>query len=494
MTNRVRQTFFVATGIGLLALAAWLGLSRGPSLGSSLGSSLGFSLASFVDRESRPKGTLEDVIAFSKRDDTNVLFILVDTLRADHLSAYGYQRKTSPTIDALAADGIRFGDHISQSSWTKCSMASLWTGLYPQRTGVLRSPNVLPEAAMLPAEIYRDAGLRTAGIWRNGWIAGNFGFSQGFQTYTQPQPSRLNRPKQYENPHLTLAGSDADLVRSTFSFLRAYGHERWFLYLHMMDVHQYGFSEEEAVFGSAYPDLYDNSILWVDRLIGHVIDELETRGLRDRTLIVFASDHGEAFGEHGGEGHARDVYGEVTTTPFILSFPFRLDPGVVVDTRTANVDVWPTVLDLTGMTGPDDVDGRSRVPEIAAAFDGTPEIPREGLANDQTVPAEELIFSFLDQSWGQDRRDPQPQVGINRGPWRLLYSSARPNDLELFDKLEDPGERRNVAAEHVEVADALKELALEHLQGEPPWGPGSQSIEIDDMQRDQLRALGYGVQ
>ena len=473
MKSRFRQIIFVTLGIGLLALAAWLGVS--PS------------------KESRPKGTLEDVLAFSERDDTNVLFILVDTLRADRLNAYGYERDTSPLIATLAADGIRFGKHVAQSSWTKCSMASLWTGLYPPRTGVLRSPNVLPDAAILPAEIYRDAGLRTAGIWRNGWIAGNFGFAQGFETYTQPQPSRLNRPAQYDNPHLTLAGSDADLVRSTFSFLRSFGHERWFLYLHMMDVHQYGFSEEEAVFGSAYSDLYDNSILWVDRLIGHIIDELEARGLRERTLIVFASDHGEAFGEHGGEGHARDVYGEVTTTPFILNFPFRLDPGIVVDTRTANVDVWPTVLELTGLSAPEGVDGRSRVPEIAASFDDLSEFAQTNASEAETNPHDDAVFSLLDQTWGQDRREPQPQVGVNQGPWRLLYTSARPEALELYHKAEDPGERRNVASANREVAETMKDLVLEHLQGEPPWGPGSQSIEIDDMQRDQLRALGYGV-
>ena len=95
----------------------------------------------FPSGDSRPAGTLDDVLALRERDDFNVVFILVDTLRADHLSAYGYERPTSPNVDALAASGVRFGDHVSQSSWTKCSMASLWTGLYPARSRVTRAPD-----------------------------------------------------------------------------------------------------------------------------------------------------------------------------------------------------------------------------------------------------------------------------------------------------------------------------------------------------------------
>jgi len=461
--KRPSRRFLVATfGAGLLLLAG---------------------LLSIIARdESLPRGTLEDVLAFSERDDTNVLFILVDTLRADHLSAYGYERDTSPNIAALAEGGIRFDQQVSQSSWTKCSMASLWTGLYPTRSGVLRAPHVLTEEAKLPAELYRDAGFRTAGIWRNGWIAGNFGFGQGFENYTQPRPSQRRRSQRPERPNLSLAGSDADIIRSAFAFLRAHGHERWFLYLHMMDVHQYAFSEEEAVFGTTYLDSYDNAILWVDGLIGRLLDVLVVRGLRDRTLVVFASDHGEAFGEHGSEGHARDVYGEVTETPFILSFPFRIEPGIVVATRSANVDLWPTVLELTGMPAMPETDGRSRVPEIVAAVRGA------------AVDGDGLAFAQLDQTWGRDRREPAPLVAVNRGPWRLFYSAARPEQPELYDKERDPGERRNLAGERPQVTKELTKLALEHLDGQPPWDSETPSIEIDEMQINLLRALGYGVQ
>ena len=460
----MQRTF--ATLFFTLALGIWLGCS-----------------ADGRRVDPRPVGTHEDVLALKDRDDVNVLFILVDTLRADHLSAYGYERETDPVIAGLADTGIRFAQHISQSSWTKCSMASLWTGTYPARSGVVRAPDVLSNAATLPAEIFLDAGFTTAGIWRNGWIAPNFGFGQGFENYTQPKPSPRDRPQPHQAPNMVLPGSDVDILRSAFAFLRAHGHERWFLYLHMMDVHQYVYSPDEALFGTTYLDLYDNSIRWTDSLIGHLLDELESRGLLDKTLIVFASDHGEAFGEHGNEGHARDVYGEVTTTPFILSFPFRLEPGLVVDSRTTNVDLWPTVLELVGMDPLEDPDGISRQPEIVAAAGGKP------------AAEPEAAFAMLDQTWGRDREAPAPLVAVNDGPWRLFYSTARPQQPELYRKEDDPKEQENLFEDHPDVVENLTQVAKDHLDGPPPpWGGDAPAIELDDLQINQLRALGYGVQ
>jgi len=438
-----------------------------------------------VDADPRPRGTLEDVLALRERSDLNVLFILVDTLRADRLGAYGYERDTSPNLDALAARGIRFAQQVSQSSWTKCSMASLWTGLYPARTRVLRSYDVVSPGARMAAEIFQEAGFRTAAIWRNGWIAPNFGFSQGFEIYHNPPPrkearARINR---VENPNITLAGTDADTIDSTREFLRTHGHERWFLYLHLMDVHQYVYSEQTALFGTSYSDAYDNSIRWVDSLLGHLFVELSQRGLLERTLIVFSSDHGEAFGEHDGEGHAHDVYGEVTTTPLIIAPPFRLEPGIVVEARSENVDLWPTVLELLGLPPLVEVDGQSLVAQIVAAAGGASDPDSEGMA-----------FAELDQTWGRNRVRPAPMVAVNQGRWRLIYRALTPRRSELYDKWEDPREQRDLAEEQPEVLEDLNERASTYLQSDPPpWGE-TPTVEIDEMQLNQLRALGYGVQ
>jgi len=435
-------------------------------------------------RDSRPTGTIEDVLALRDRDDLNVLFVLVDTLRADRLGSYGYERDTSPNIDALAATGIRFAQQVSQSSWTKCSMSSLWTGLYPARTRSLRAYDVLSDEATMPAELFRDAGFRTAAVWRNGWIAPNFGFSQGFEIYLSPQGRRGARMNQVDNPNITLEGSDADIIDSAREFLRVHGHERWFLYLHMMDVHQYAYSEDTALFGVAYSDSYDNAIRWVDSLLGHLFDDLEQQGLRERTVIVFGADHGEAFGEHGAGGHAYNVYGEVTSTPLILSFPFHLEPGIIVEARSENVDLWPTVLELVGLPPLPDPDGQSLVPQIVAAAGG-------GLDDD----AEGIAIAHLDQSWARVRQNPRPMVAFNEGRWRLIYRAHAPKTSELYDKWQDPREQQNLADDWPEVLEDLTAKAEAYLASRPPpWGDDAPAVEIDEMQLNQLRALGYGVQ
>jgi arylsulfatase A-like enzyme len=434
--------------------------------------------------DSRPTGTIEDVLALRDRDDINVLFILVDTLRADRLGCYGYERDTSPNLDALAASGIRFAQQVAQSSWTKCSMSSLWTGLYPARTRSLRAYDVLSEEATTPAEIFREAGFRTAAIWRNGWIAPNFGFSQGFEIYLTPTEPRGAKMRRIDSPNIALDGSDGDVIDSAREFLRAHGHERWFLYLHMMDVHQYAYSEDTALFGTNYSDSYDNSIRWVDSLLGHLFDELERRGLRENTLIVFSADHGEAFGEHDGEGHARNVYGEVTRTPLILGLPFRLEPGIVVEARSENVDLWPTALELVGVPPLPDTDGQSLVSEIKAAAAGASEADAEGIA-----------IAHLDQSWGRDHQKPRPMVSYTEGRWRLIYRAHAPEASELFDKWEDPHEQHNVAEQWPEILEDLSGKAEAYLASRPPpWGDDAPTVEIDEMQLHQLRALGYGVQ
>jgi arylsulfatase A-like enzyme len=251
----------------------------------------------------------------------------------------------------------------------------------------------------------------------------------------------------------------------------------------MMDVHQYIYSEDTALFGTDYSDSYDNSIRWIDSLLGHLFDELEKRGLRERTLIVLSADHGEAFGEHDGEGHARNVYGEVTTTPLIMSFPFQLEPGIVVEARSENVDLWPTALELLGLPPLPDADGQSLIPQMVAAAGGASDADAVGVA-----------IAHLDQTWGREQQKPNPMVSFTEGRWRLIYRSRAPKRSELYDKWQDPQEQQNLADDWPEVFEDLTEKAEAYLASRPPpWGDDAPTIEIDEMQLNQLRALGYGV-
>jgi arylsulfatase A-like enzyme len=433
----------------------------------------------------RPTGSAVDVEQLSQRNDVNLLFILVDTLRADHLQSYGYERPTSPTLDALASTGVRFAQHLAQSSWTKCSMASLWTGLYPARTRITRFEHVIPEEAIFPAEILRDAGFRTTALYRNGWVSPYFGFAQGFEVYERPSPRPLPAAVRKRNPTIKLGGTDADAVDAAIEFLRIHGHERWFLYLHLMDVHEYVYDDETAVFGSAYEDVYDNAILRENRVLDGLLLHLAEGGYFENTLIAIGSDHGEAFGERGMEGHARGVYRETTEVPFILSFPFKISPGAVVDVPTRNVDIWPTLLELLGLPAMEPSDGRSRVPQILAAIRGEsqPGLGTQGIAH-------------LDQNWGRRGALPAPRVAVTEGSLRYVYEhdaqTGRTRE-QLFDGAADADEVVNVLDERPEVAARLRAAALEYLEDSPsPW-PAAPSLEIDEMQLNQLRALGYKI-
>jgi len=434
----------------------------------------------------REVGSIEDIANLAERDDLNVLFILIDTLRSDRLGSYGYSRDTSPYLDELARTGIRFDRHLSQSSWTKASMASMWTSLNPWRTGVTRFDHVVPEAALLPAEILRDEGYRTIGIWRNGWVAPTFGFQQGFEVYSRPRPLGVRKDVLAQKPTIKGGGTDDDVAASAIEFFRIHSGQPWFLYLHLMDVHEYTYDDESAIFGSDYSDIYDNSILWVDGTIRIMMEHLIDRGYGENTIVVVTSDHGEAFSERGYEGHGRRVYRETTEIPLLVALPFKLEEGVVVETRSRNIDLWPTILDILGIDLPGEKDGRSLVPDVLAAARG-----------DAPPEADRIGFSHLDQHWGQRNAETQVTVAVSDGPLRYVRGFIGANMIEdLFDASSDPSELTTLAHNGNEPdeknVDRLRELIDAKLTDEPAFGE-SETREIGEMELNQLRAIGYDV-
>jgi arylsulfatase A-like enzyme len=439
-----------------------------------------------VPTDDRPIGTADDIAALQERDDVNVLFILIDTLRADRLGAWGYDRDTSPALDRLAANGIRFSQHVAQSSWTKCSMASMWTGLYPSRTGVTRFDQVLSNQARMPAEVFSDAGFRTVGLFRNGWVESYFGFDQGFDVYVKPVSKPVSRDVRRENPTLSEGGTDHGAVDGAKEFLRVYGDERWFLYLHLMDLHEYLYDDESAKFGTSYSDVYDNAILHTDLVLERLFEELAREGYLENTVIVIGSDHGEAFSERGYEGHARYVYKETTHVPLLVSLPFKLEPGLVIDRVTRNVDIWPTIFDLIGLPAMEGVDGQSQRDVILAAARGETLPP---------APTEEAGWAHLDRTWGQAGIAPAQTLSVVDKGHRYVRVPAFGGGYteEVFDLEKDWPELVDVGEEREELVAELSELADEYLEGKPPWGDTGESLEMDEMQLQQLRALGYKI-
>jgi arylsulfatase A-like enzyme len=346
-------------------------------------------------------------------------------------------------------------------------MASLWTGTHPARNGILRFGDVIPEEAVMPAERFRDAGYRTVGLFRNGWVEAIFGFAQGFDTYVRPvigqERIRMHREARTVTP---ISGSDEDLTLAAMGFLDQFGDERFFLYLHYMDVHQYVYDEASAIFGTAYSDVYDQSIRWTDRLIGALLQRLEDDGLLERTLVVIAADHGEAFLEHGFEGHARNLYDEVTHVPWVLLPPFRVEPGVRVAATVSNADIWPTVLDLVGLPPLPGVDGRSMLPLILEAGGAASPGPTGGL--------ERPVFAQI---------------------VRLVAALGAGTPPELYDHAEDPTEQKNTAAQNPETAARMQAWIDDYAADpESPWGRAPHVIELDGLRLNHLRALGYLIE
>lgn len=431
----------------------------------------------------RPKESIQHLTDLPKRGNLNVVFILIDALRADRLSAYGYSRPTSPMIDQLADSGILFSHDESQSTWTKCSMASLWTGLYPPHEGILRFPDALPKAAVMPAEIFKKAGYETVGIWRNGWVAPNFGFGQGFDMYVRPTPRKEPDRFRHNTPGAAkVEGTDEDATLAAIQFLRSVGHKKFLLYVHYMDVHQYSYDDAAAKlkWGNSYSDAYDRAIHWVDDNVAQIVTELEHRDLFKNTIFVITADHGEAFLEHGTEGHARNLYDEVTHVPLIIALPFRLRKELVVKPRVRGVDVWPTILALAGLPPLPQTDGSSLIPMIQA------------VARGEKVPGRDA-YAYLDQTWGNTEAKPSPLVSLLSGNHRMIFNTTRPiASTELYDQSKDPGEHHNLVAENPAWEAQMRSDLDAFVATKPMWGQANK-VNINNMDRGQLRALGYVI-
>ena len=434
---------------------------------------------------SRPPGGLPELAALHDRKDLNVVFILIDALRADRLGVSGYARPTSPNLDALASGGVRFARTRASSSWTKPSMASLLTSTSPSAHRILRWEDTVPDAATLPAEVFRAAGLRTTGLHRNDWLAPHFGFAQGFDSYYTPRVYSETRAMRRNSPSVGsgLRGSDADTTDAAVQFLKSFGRERFFLYLHYMDVHQYASDAAGPTFGTSHSDFYDSAIAWVDANIGAVVSELDRLGLSNRTLIIVTADHGEEFGEHGGEGHGRTLYREMTDVPLLVIPPFRLATPAVVETPVSSLDVFPTVLDLMGLPPLPGAEGHTLRPLIEAAIGGTP--PPAG--------EDRPVFAELDRSWGQRGAPPDRLAAVATDETRLIRALDRPEPVQLFALGTDPNERANVAASDPATRDRLEALLSQQMQRPAsPWGAAA-PVQMDRLSLDQLRALGYVV-
>lgn len=384
----------------------------------------------------------------------NLLLIVVDTLRADHLGCYGYERATSPRLDGLARESVVFEHAQSHSSWTMPSVASLFTSLEPKDHGISDWKQPLDTRLVTLAEQLQREGYRTEGYVSHGVLARLYQFDQGFDVYdSSVVDGRMPRD-------ISTAREVTDLAERALGRLAA-KQEPFFLWVHYFDPHDAYLPHAEFDFGPAAVDRYDSEIAYTDRQIGRLLDGLAKSGKAERTLVAFTADHGEGFGAHRHLYHTVTLFDELLHVPLMLRGP-GLEPGRVA-TPVGMLDLAPTLLSLLGKPIP---------PE----WKGAPWPRRDGrFAPDLERPLVAETQRFADLR------------ALRVGRYKLI-ADRKSGGRKLFDLEADPGEQKNLRREQPERAERMFQQLEAH------YAQGATSAPRKDLPPDleeRLRSLGY---
>lgn len=456
----------------------------------------------------------------------NVLLISLDTLRADHLSCYGYERRTSPNLDALARGGSLFEHAYSQSHWTLPSHASMLTGLNPVSLGVLEENDIIDDSFTTLAERMQEKGYLTAafaGVGAYSYMGGPRGFDQGFEMYCHaPYPPYwcrgtvarfLNKIYWKYFQHYTCTATRQ--IECVERWLDTNHESRFFLFLHLFDIHSdvhrlpyespppfhgkfdenksydYTGRAENGHYASQMlkdyahgiltgpmdkADLnkmvsyYDGGIAFTDHELGRLFKTMKGLGLDKRTVVIVTSDHGEAFFEHGKPLH-QDLYDENLHVPLIIASPDGI-PGQRIRSSVRLIDICPTILDLAGISASKEIEGKSFADVV--------------LKGQRDRPSE-IVFSFATEL-----------SSLRTDKWKFIRHH-RDSSEELYDLGSDPSEKINLVLDSdLEVASELREQLLKYeneclsFLKEKLGGRKRKAIVLPDDEVERLRSLGYG--
>ena len=454
-----------------------------------------------------------------------VVLILCDSLRRDHLDAYGYDRPTAPNLTRMAEGGTLFLDDQSQADWTKASIPSNLSSRYQSATGIVDIPDRLPSAAVTIAEVYREAGYATWASAGNDFTGKLSNLHQGVEVLHEPGSVVLPEGQAFSKNAQTY-------VDRLLPWIELHRDAPFFVFLHFLDPHppfetyapfntewadpawkDEHYSEMEKVrpliqagirrrlalataeelaqagiddkrFVRRELDWYDGSIRAMDAELARVFAKLEELGLSEQTVVAFISDHGEEFLDHGMHFNGNNLYGESTNVPLVLWGPGRVPSGKTIEDTVQSIDLAPTLIQLSGLEIPDTMQGQSLVPLLAAEGSNRPEGWRR-----RPIISERIRSSLSDGT--------SNSTAIVWDGWKLVHNTERPSghpEFELFDHANDPWSRVDVADEH---PDKVEELAG-HLESWRLWVAAqalptdaelTQGISGEELER--LRSLGY---
>jgi arylsulfatase A-like enzyme len=414
----------------------------------------------------------------------SVILIIIDTVRADHLGCYGYERETSPNLDAFAEECILFEKALSPAPWTTPAIASMFTGQFPRVLGYDDEAVVVDEKALCLAEVFKRNGYATAGAIAHIFVSAELGFGQGFDS--------LDEENAQGHGHI----SSPSLTDKGIAFVDAHKDERFFLFLHYFDPHCDYILHEPYDF---YPDydgrlhsgqpiedlrkaaqamtaedrrylnaLYDSEIRFMDEHIGRFFRHLKDIGIYEDLVIVVASDHGEAFLERDDQwiGHTKNVYQELVHVPFMIMLPGDNKARRVAE-WVSLVDFMPTVVAAAGLEVPGGYRHDAR--DLLASGSG------EG---------REVVFSETGR-WGD-------QQTLIRGNWKMLNDRYLRRFL-LFDLDSDPGELHDLSGERDDVLRQMRakllELDYDLDMGRSRFRITTPKLSPEDIEK--LKSLGY---
>jgi arylsulfatase A-like enzyme/Tfp pilus assembly protein PilF len=420
-------------------------------------------------------GTIrQELVGQVPLEELNVVLITIDTLRADRLSSFGSQVET-PNLDRLAADGVLFTNASTTVPFTFPAHSSIMTGTYPPFHGVRENVGYyLDDENITLAERMSETGRQTAGFVSAFVLDSRWGIGRGFDHYFDDFDLAA-----FETANLgSVQRPGSETIEAAVGWLdkgeqQAGPDMPFFLWLHLFDPHD-PYTPPEP-YRSRYPGQpYDAEVAYTDELVGDFLDDLDRRGLLERTLIVLTADHGEGLGDHGERSHGYFVYDSTVHVPLIVRFPGSVLAGRRIDVPVSHVDIVPTILEMTGQHIPERLQGRS----LLAVLENT----HEDVDIDDLGPSvyAESFYPLLHYGWA---------------PLRTLrsrnYKYIEAPDPELFDLTADPTERNNLTSSDERtarrMARALFTLGEELAEG----AVETSAADLDEQALAQLQALGY---